>query len=334
MSLRIIKPGILDTIQDLGRLGYQHLGVNPNGAMDLFSAQLANALLGQGLGLPVLELHFPAAQIVFEEDALISITGADLSPSVNEASVPCNHPVLIRKGAILRFTDRKFGARAYIAFYKGLPIDRWLGSASTNLMAGMGGCQGRALKKDDVLPFVRLPEFRVRDHVRMLDELPVHVLPWKAIDTVDQRHELQFLIGSEWNWLTDAAREQFLSSPFQIDATSSRMGCRLRGQPLSVKSQSQLISAAVVAGTVQLLPDGQLIILMADHQTMGGYPRIAHIITAHLPLLAQRSTHDVVRFTMTRLEEAEQKILIQKKHLEQLRTACAYRLDELFAQAL
>ena len=323
MSLRIIRQGVLDTIQDLGRHGYQYLGINCNGAMDTFSAQLSNALLGKELSEPLIEIHFPASQILFEKEAIISITGADFSPYINDRAIPMDHPVAVNKDAVLRFEKPRTGARCYVSIAQELSLEPWLKSYSTNLKATAGGWNGRPLHKNDVIPFRNQSNLS-----NLLHGKDFLVLPWKANDVVDTRNEIEFIIGSEWHRLTRDAQELFQEHWFQITNEADRMGYQLAGQNLEAKNNEQLVSSAVCFGTVQLLPNGQLIILMADHQTAGGYPRVAHVISAHLPVLAQKKPNDVVRFKMTSLEAAEKKLLNQKKYLNQLQIACKFRMEE------
>lgn len=325
MSLRIIKAGIFDTIQDCGRYGYQHLGINPNGAMDRFSAQLANALLGNQLSAPVLELHFPASQIMFEKETIICITGADFSPTINGHEIPLHHPVFVPENSLLAFQKNRNGARCYLSLLYGFTIDLWLNSCSTNLKAEAGGWKGRRLLRYDQIGYKQ-----IMPAVNFLKNNDFIVLPWKAAETVDTRTELEFIIGSEWHWLTKEAQEAFQNNWFQITNDADRMGYRLHGRELGVKEQKQLVSSAVSFGTIQLLPNGQVIILMADHQTTGGYPRVAHIISAHLPILAQKKANDVIQFKLTDLETAESKINAQYKHLQQLQTASWYRMEKYF----
>lgn len=325
MSLKIIRQGVLDTVQDLGRYGYQYLGINCNGAMDRFSMQLANAMLGKELNAPVLELHFPSSQILFEKEAIICLTGADFAPSINGEPIPLDHPILVSKRSILQFDRLQTGARCYLSILNQFKIDKWMNSYSTNLKSVTGGFQGRRLLKHDIIPYCD-----GQAYAALLRERSHLVFPWKAYEVVDTRNEIEFLIGSEWNWLTKDAQDMFVENWFQITNEADRMGYQLASQPLEVKHQDQLVSSAVCSGTVQLLPSGQLIILMADHQTAGGYPRVAHIISAHLPILAQKQPNDVVRFKMTSLEEAEKKLLGQKKYLQQLQIACKFRLEEFF----
>jgi len=323
MSLKIIRQGVLDTVQDMGRYGYQYLGINCNGAMDRFSMQLANALLGKELNAPVIEIHFPASQILFEKETIICITGADFLPLINEEIVPLDHPVIVSRKSILKFERLQTGARCYLSIINELQMNKWMNSYSTNLKAYSGGLDGRPLLKNDVILFQNA--LNLSNVVRGKNFV---ILPWKAIDTVDTRNEIEFLIGSEWHWLTKNAQESFQEQWFQITNEADRMGYQLAGQSLDAKNNEQLVSSAVCFGTVQLLPNGQLIILMADHQTAGGYPRIAYVISAHLPILAQKKPNDVLKFKMTTLEEAEKKIVNQKKYLHQLQIACKFRMEE------
>jgi antagonist of KipI len=329
MSLRIIRAGVFDSIQDGGRLGYQHLGINPGGAMDRFSASLANALLGKPLNAPVLELHFPSSHIQFEEATVICLCGADFSATINGRHVPLHHPVIVPKNSLLRFNHILSGARAYLAVLHDLHIERWLNSYTTNVKASAGGWHGRTLMKDDEIVFEE--DKALSAFLRGKEFTPLH---WKSGESVDNRSEMEFLIGSEWYWLTKEAQETFQSSWYQVSNEADRMGYRMAGNKLEMNRDEQLVSSAVSYGTVQLLPGGQLIILMADHQTTGGYPRIAYVISAHLPLLAQKKPNDVLRFKLTTLESSEEKIIKQKKYLQQLQIACKFKMENLIHAAL
>jgi len=323
MSLRITRQGVLDTVQDLGRYGYQYLGINCNGAMDRFSMQLVNALLGKELGSPVLEIHFPASQFLFEKETIICITGADFLPMLNDQVIPLDRPIAVSSKSTLRFEKLQTGARCYLSILNELKLDKWMESYSTNLKSGTGGFEGRSLQRNDVILFQNGINIS-----RLLQERDFVVFPWKANDVVDTRNEIEFLIGSEWHWLLKDAQETLQEHWFQITNEADRMGYQLAGQSLEMRNNEQLVSSAVSFGTVQLLPNGQLIILMADHQTAGGYPRVAHVISAHLPILAQKKPNDVIKFKMTSLQEAEIKITTQKKYLQQLQIACKFRMEE------
>jgi antagonist of KipI len=325
MSLRIIRAGVLDTIQDQGRYGSQHLGINPNGAMDRYSAQLANALLGKEPGAPVIELHFPSSKILFKKDAVIALCGADFQASINEKEIPMDHPVVIRRDTVLTFRKLRRGARCYLSVLNELHLNKWMNSYSTSLKTGSGGVGGRALSAGDEVFFKAMPAL-----AGLLGIKDFTVLPWKANETVRYVNEVECIIGSEWYELTKEAQESFLAHWFQVTQEADRMGYRLAGQKLEVKMEEQLVSSAVSFGTVQLLPSGQLIILMADHQTTGGYPRIAHVISAHLPVLAQKKPADVLQFRLTDLAAAEQKWIQQQKYLEDIQNACKFRMESLF----
>lgn len=320
MSLRIIKAGLFDSIQDTGRYGYQHLGINPTGAMDRYAAQLANALLGNELNEPVLEMHFPAAQILFEQAVIICITGANFSPTINGAELSLNQPYLISAGCVLQFKKPVEGARAYLAVYNRLKIERWLDSFSTNAKASAGGFKGRRLMKDDVILFQK------NLHLHTSNEMLI-ALPWKEVIEGGEQN-IAFMEGPEWNWMTRTVQQDFEKGCFRITPASDRMGYRLNGPALQQKDSTQLISSAVTFGTIQLLPDGQLIILMADHQTTGGYPRIANIISAHLPLLAQMGPGATVHFQKTSPESAEEKMMQEQKRLLQIQKECKLAIQK------
>lgn len=320
MSLQIIKTGLLDTIQDGGRRGYAHLGIGEGGAMDRFSASLANALLGKDLGSPVMEFHFPAGQILFEKETIFCLTGADFTPALNGIALPLNHPVAVPAGTILTFYKMKWGARCYLSSLPLIHLIPWMNSYSTHLKAAAGGFGGRALQKGDRLFYAEEKALNVGS---------IQLLPWQA-NGIEQpvRQAVEYLVGSEWNWLKEASKQRFVESYFQVSAAADRMGYRLDGPSLeTIESKRSLLSSGVSFGTVQLLPNGQLIVLMADHQTTGGYPRIAHVISAHLPLLAQKHAGEVWQFIASDQESAEQKWMAQQQYLHQLQTACTFKMQ-------
>ncbi len=327
MSLKIFKAGVLDTIQDMGRYGYQHLGINPGGAMDKFSAQVANILVGNSIHEAVIELHFPASIFIFQEPSLIALSGADFLASINGELIPFLHPVLVNKGAILQFHRVQKGTRAYLSVYGGFKIPEWFGSYSTNLKAAAGGFYGRALKKDDEI------SFNTFDHLTaLLNEKEFYILPWKADDNWGDITVEEILVwpGNEWGRLTEESNENVVMTSFVITGQSDRMGYRLNNIPLHAITNEEVISAAVSFGTIQLLPDGRLIILMADHQTTGGYPRIAHVIAAHHSKLAQMKPGNKIYFKLTSHETAEELFIKQQQHLLQLQNACTFKLENFF----
>ncbi|MEO6613700.1 MAG: biotin-dependent carboxyltransferase family protein [Chitinophagaceae bacterium] len=322
--MRVIKAGILDTIQDAGRFGQQHLGINPTGAMDRYSMQVANMLTGNPTNEAVIEMHFPAAVFMFTQPALIALGGADLSPSINGEPVPHLHAIAVVKNDVLQFHKPVTGARTYLAVRGGLGIEKWMNSYSTNLKAEAGGYKGRSLRKEDELLLKqRFPDLPNKQEFT--------ILPWKA-DTnwEEENNEILVLPGNEWERLTTESKENFTMSSFVITQQSDRMGYRLNNIPLHSLRQEEVVSSAVGFGTIQLLPDGGLIILMADHQTTGGYPRMAHVISAHHSKLAQMKGGDKIRFCFTDQQTAEELWIKQQQHLLQLQNACTFRLEEYF----
>lgn len=325
MSLTIIKAGVLDTIQDEGRFGFQSSGINPGGVMDRFSAQLANCLLGKQINSPVVEIHFPASTFLFSEATIICITGADFYPVIDNAAIQLNQPVMVNKNTVLEFKKVKTGTRCYLSVLQEFSLKKWLNSYSTNLKAQAGGYDGRALRREDVLQYGRN---EATD--KYLQGKNFLMLPYKAepfTETVTEHIEL--IPGNEWNWLTEKSQQVFQSKSFKVSAVADRMGYRLHGSPLKVKEQKQLVSSAVSFGTLQLLPNGQLIVLMADHQTTGGYPRIGHVISAHLPVLAQMKPNDALTFRMVDMETAEQKLLKQHQYLLSVHYASAFKIEKI-----
>lgn len=324
MSLQVIKAGLLDTIQDQGRYGNQHLGINPGGAMDRFSSQLVNALLGKDLNSAVIEMHFPAAKVLFKKETVICISGGNFSPTINRKKIPVGQPVIVNKNTELQFIEKVSGARCYLSMLNDIDIERWLNSYSTNLIAQAGGMKGRSLKKGDVLGFKN--NFEVKYLQDMKD---LAVLPWKSTQSISLKKEIRFIKGNEWNWLADGAMNALIKDGFLITSTSDRMGYRLKGNTLKVKDNRQLISSAVTFGTMQLLPDGQLILLMADHQTTGGYPRIAHVISADLALLAQCNTGDEIKFTEVEVDLAQEEYLRRQRELLHIQTASKFKMENV-----
>ena len=312
----------------MGRKGYGNWGINPGGVMDRYAAHVANILVGNCNEEAVLEIHFPGPQILFEQNTLIAITGADFSPTVNDQVIPRWQPVVVRKNTVLHFPQLVQGSRCYISVHGGYCVEKWLESYSTNLRAGSGGWDGRALKKGDELPF---KENTIYFAGLLKEESNYEILPWRVNTEKVYRypHEIGFIPGHEYGRLSPSSQASFLENNFMIHPSSDRMGYQLKGPSLSLDQPLELVSSAVSYGTVQLLPSGQLIVLMADHQTTGGYPRIAHVISAHLPKLAQLRPCDVIQFKRMDTDGAEALVIAQQKELHILQRACMDHLNEL-----
>jgi len=311
MSILIQKSGLLSTIQDLGRTNYRRFGINTNGAMDKTAVRLINILLGNDETEAVLEMHFPAPVLRFEKAAVLALGGADFGATLDDKSVENWRPVFVGKNQTLKFTKKIFGNRAYLSVKGGFKIEQWLGSASTNLIAGIGGFEGRSLQKTDKLIFNSKLKTQ---NSKFPYKLSKSLLPrYSSFPTV------RVIAGAEFGRLTAIHEQNFLKQNFTVGNDSNRMGFRLTGEPLYLIDKTELVSSAVGFGTIQLLPDGQMIILMADCQTSGGYPRIAHVVSTDLPLLAQLGASDKVNFEIISLPEAEDLTLEFEKDLNWLR---------------
>lgn len=319
MSLEVIKAGMLDTVQDEGRLGYQHLGINPAGAMDLSAMRIANAIVGNAEGEAVVEMTFPASHFLFKSSAVIAITGADFKATLNKITVKRNAAIFVPAGSELKFTKAVHGVFCYMAVRGGFRLTSWLNSNSTGLKVKAGGL-GRTLQKGDVINF-------------KLDQ-PAQGEPkisrWSAdvSDFYSKDQIVRCLRGNELEWIAAASQKKLEKEFFAVTPGSDRMGFNLKGPELKVKIRHQLISTAATWGTVQLLPQGSLIVLMADHQTTGGYPRMAQVIGADRSTLTQLFPGKKFRFVFVDLATAEDLLLQQRKILNQIRLSCALRLRE------
>jgi antagonist of KipI len=324
MPLKILKCGIQDTIQDCGRFGFSHLGVSPGGMMDTFAGKMANVLVGNHADKALLEMHSPAAVLQFTEDALISITGADFIPEINGQTVPLWHPIVVRKHSILSFTGSRFGARCYLAVHGGLFVEKWLGSFSTDLRAGAGG---RRPGREDML---QIGYGEMSFSTLLKPGSVFQSLRWSPdVKSVYEESDIFFTTGKEYELLDEGSVQTLETEAFIVSDESNRMGYRLQGPPLQTSAPVSMISVPVTFGTIQLLPQGQLVILMADHQTMGGYARIGHVISAHLPKLAQYPAHHALRFRRVEPAEAELLLTALSKELQNLESLCLDHLKEL-----
>lgn len=328
MSILVLKPGLLETIQDTGRYGFSQWGINPGGAMDRYAAQVGNMLVGNPPEEAVLEIHFPGPQLLFEQTSLISICGSDFMPMLDGTAIPLWQPIVVRKNTALHFDGLHYGGRCYLAMHGGFEATQWLHSYSTHLRAHAGGYEGRRLEKMDRL-YPR--ESRLYFPAWIRENQDLAMLHWRAdVQKVyEHPHDIYITEGHEFAQLTEESRHDLINESFMVHPSSDRMGYQLKGEPLHLKSSLEMLSSGVSFGTVQLLPSGQLVVLMADHQTTGGYPRIAHVISAHLPKLAQLRPSDTIQFSRISIDYAEALLLSQKRDLTVLQRACMDRLKQL-----
>ena len=317
MGIKIVQPGLLATIQDLGRYGVQKYGVIVGGAMDAISLRIANMLVGNCEEEGVLEVTLYGTSLLFESDELISITGGNLRPTVDGKEVPMWRPLLIRKGSVLKFHAAVSGCRAYVSFSGGIQVPIVMKSKSTYLRAGIGGFQGRKLQKNDVFECGKRTE--LGEELFQQLQIEPTCLSWSvnytSFVTFHKTKTIRVIRGSEYERFNEESIKNFLSTPYSISTQADRMGYRLTGQTVHLKEPFDLLSEGVTYGTIQVPSNGQPIILMADRQTTGGYPKIGQVITADLPSLAQMQATDTVHFQEVTLEEAQMALLQQEKEL-------------------
>jgi antagonist of KipI len=289
----VIKPGLFSTIQDAGRWGHQHIGVPVSGAMDFTSHCLANGLVGNGPDAPTLEATLMGPELRMEEDTVVAVAGADLDATIDSAPLERHTAARARAGSVLRFGARRSGGRAYVAFPGGIAAPLVLGSAATHTRTAMGGFEGRAVRAGDRL-FLGLPQSQ-----RSLADSQ-----WPVV-TVSGGARLRVLPGPQDDFFPSVALEMLLATRFVVAPDSDRMGYRLTaGRPVPRVEGREMISDATFTGGIQVPASGQPIMLMADRPTTGGYPQLAIVITADLPLAGQLVPGDWVEFQLATMSEA------------------------------
>lgn len=287
MALLVVKPGLLTTIQDLGRWGSQHRGVGVAGPMDSVSHRLANLLVGNESSAATLEITLLGPEIVFEKDALFGVTGARFAVTLDGQHVSMNTVCAAAAGSLLRFARRTSGARAYLAVAGGIGVTPVLGSRATHLPSRMGGLCGRAVAAGDRLP-IGLESAIARK--------PGYSRP-EAL-ALERAVTVRVLAGPQDRYFGDAGLRVLQSAPYRVATESNRMGYRLEGPQLPRLDSAEVLSAATPIGSLQVPPTGVPILLMADRQTTGGYPRIATVITADVPLAGQLAPGDAIAFCL------------------------------------
>ncbi len=284
-SLIIEDPGLLTTVQDLGRWGAQHYGVSVSGAMDRVSLRLANRLVGNPEEFAGLEITMSGPKIRFNKNSQVAVSGAEFILRLDGYLVSSDTLLTVESGQILSFGERLNGARAYLAVAGGLDIEPVMGSRSTHLPSKRGGISGRSLRRGDELC---VGDFR-GESVR-----PCSTLKWGRRTFGGAK--VRVIFGLQANWFLPEALDTLCAETYRVGTASDRMGYRMVGAPVHTCGSKELLSQAVSFGAVQVPPSGELIVSMADCQTTGGYPRIATVITADLYLLGQLGPGDWVEF--------------------------------------
>ncbi len=293
-SVIVKSAGMLTTVQDKGRYGYQRFGMPVSGAMDPFSFALANIIVGNRNGEACLEATVTGPELLFTGDSAVAVCGADMGPLKNGVPVGLNTIIFMKRGDLLTFSGLRSGCRSYIAFSGGIDVPVIMGSRSTYLRAGIGGYMGRALKTGDELKLGEPAGIMLRRNI------PDDLLP-----AYDQNVTVRICRGPEAHMFNRESTVSLVSSEYLVTEHSDRMGYRLSGKTLDgLSAREGIISAGVTAGTIQVPGDGQPVILMADRQTTGGYLRIANVISTDLTFVAQMLPGNSISFREVSLKEA------------------------------
>lgn len=329
--MRVVTGGLQTTVQDLGRPASQRQGVPAGGAMDRSALRAGNALVGNDEDAAGLEATLIGPSLIFDRPTLVAIAGADLGATVDHEPLPAWHAALVQAGATLRFGAARRGCRAYVVVAGGIDVPPVFGSRSTYLRAEFGGLEGRALRAGDVLTLGAPPRLSQRIAASLHGAGPVTVARWSVGPAVRPVYGddavVRLIPGEHTSALSPSSRERLFGERFRVSASSDRMGYRLEGEPLSLASRIEMLSEAVAFGTVQLPPGGAPIVLMADRQTTGGYPRIGEVASVDLPLVAQLKPGDHVRFRPISLQDAQRLYLAREHELAQARLGIALRFS-------
>lgn len=305
-NVKVITPGILTTVQDLGRYGYQEMGITTSGVMDAYSARIANALVGNDKNEALLEITFFGPTLQFEEDMVIAITGAPMNPKLDKEAIPMWESLLVKSGQTLSFGKLEKGLRAYLAFGGELEIPIVNGSKSTLMKSLMGGYEGRALKAKDELTVKISSKAKAGQKI-----LPAKIPDFSPFQV------LRVVLGPQEDAFTEKGiHDLFCSGGYMVTKDFDRMGIRLKGESLEHKDSADIVSDGTVMGSIQVPASGLPIILMADRQTTGGYTKIGTIITPDIAKAAQLKAMDRICFEKVSLEEAQE---IYREYETQLR---------------
>lgn len=327
MSVEVIRPGLLSTIQDEGRTGYRRYGIHPGGVMDTFAARAANMLVGNPRNAAVLEMTMTGPELRFQESQLVSLCGGDLTATVDHLPVPLWRPVLVRAGSVLKFGPCRHGLRCYLALAGGIAAPEVMGSRSTDLKTGIGGLAGRPLRVTDLLStgepsgeaqvWMKRMEQQVEESERGRRILaPAWFLSERERPDYYGRAVIRVMVSKDSSLFSEASLGHFYAEKYVISPQSDRMGYRLQGSRLELNQPLDRLSEAVTYGTVQVPPDGQPIILMADHQTIGGYPVIAQVAQMDMPILAQARPGTRISFAQITHDQARQLYMEQEINMQ------------------
>jgi antagonist of KipI len=302
--IEVHEPGLFTTVQDLGREGFGPLGVSASGAADGVSLRIGNRLVGNEEGAPALEMTLLGGAFAFPDGAAIALAGSDFGATLDSQAVETWKTIKAGPGQVLRLGPTRSGARCYLCVRGGIEAKMFLGSASTHILSGLGGHEGRALKKGDVL------RIGTADGAVRLQKLKP-----KTSKYLTPRKTLRVTAGPQSDWFSRAAQKAFYGRTFRVGEDSNRMGIRLEGEPIPASNVGEMTSEGVSLGAVQVTAAGLPIILFVEQQTTGGYPKIANVISADLHSVGQLRPRDEIRFEFVTMETARKRLLEQEEIL-------------------
>lgn len=307
--IQIRSPGLFTTVQDLGRPGLGPMGLSPSGAADPIALRLGNRLVGNADGTAALEMTLIGGTFLFPEGGIAALAGSDFGASLDNQPVATWMALKINSGQILRLGPTRSGARCYLCVQGGIKVNSFLGSASTHILSGLGGFEGRALRTGDVL--------NVGPVSTTFSERKISS---QSLERLSPRKVLRVTSGPQSDWFPESSQELFYSKTYRVTEDSNRMGLRLEGIVIPPHSKGQMITEGVSLGAVQVPDGGQPILLFVEQQTTGGYPKIANVISADLPSIGQLRPRDDIRFEKVNLKNArdifkEQEEMLASKEL-------------------
>ncbi len=312
MSFQVKSPGLLTTVQDLGRPGFGPMGVSTSGAADSIALRVGNRLVGNSESSAALEMTLLGGTFLFNRDSVASIAGSDFGPTLDGQPAALWTAFLIRAGQTLAFGPTRTGARCYLCVHGGISVPLFLGSASTHLLSGLGGLSGRALRKGDTLS--------VGDSSMEFQQRSV---PPSVLRKLAPRKILRVTAGPQENWFAQSALAGFYQGTYRVSEESNRMGLRLVGPEVQTEKPRQMITEPVALGAIQIPAGGQPIILFVEQQTTGGYPKIANVISADLSSIGQLRPRDEIRFERVTLLQARQ-LICEQEQLLRSEELCRY----------
>ena len=316
MNATVVRAGFLTTVQDLGRTGFRQFGVSNGGALDRHALKVANFLVGNEAGAAGLELTQGNVCLHFDDERAIAWCGGEYDVRVESHPVPAGHCAIVPANNELLISGPRSGCRSWLAISGGIDTSIVLGSRATDLRAQFGGFEGRALRDADQLPLGQAPR---PDIAAATHGISSWSAPVEWTKTARDEPTLRVVRGADWRRFDDLTIQCLTSETFDALPDSDRMGVRLDGPELKRNDDVDLISEAVAPGTIQVPPSGKPILLLGDCQTIGGYPKIAHVITVDLGIAAQLRVGDRVRFSEVSLADAHRFLFERELELERFR---------------